>query len=396
MIDINPTQLILGVLTHDALRYALGAGGTFLLINTLLARRLAQRKIRPPVADWLQIRREVLTSARTVLIFAATGVLISLGSLYGLIPIYNRIEEFGWTYLIGSLAVIIVAHDAWFYWTHRMLHHRRLFRWAHRTHHRSHNPTPFASYAFDTSEAALNALFLPVFVMIIPMHPMALLIFVLHMMLRNAIGHCGYEIFPARSDGRPLCDWLTTVTHHDQHHANGRYNLGLYFTWWDRWLGTEHPDYHAAFARVAPLWPRPNLKFLRLVILTALLCFAATLPHAQDLRGVYASPYLGAVVRFEPCATTAAETCGRLLWGWDMSDWRHGRRGDLIITGLTRAAGGWTEGRLKHPETGLVFRGQAAPLRNGDIELRGCAGPFCTRQIWRPLGALQRELSALN
>ncbi len=47
---------------------------------------------------------------------------------------------------------------------------------------------------------------------------------------------------------RFLNDWLTTTTHHDLHHADRRWNFGLYFTFWDRLMGTEHPDYHARFA----------------------------------------------------------------------------------------------------------------------------------------------------
>ena len=31
--------------------------------------------------------------------------------------------------------------------------------------------------------------------------------------------------------------------HHDMHHAGGRWNYGLYFTWWDRIGRTEHPEY---------------------------------------------------------------------------------------------------------------------------------------------------------
>jgi sterol desaturase/sphingolipid hydroxylase (fatty acid hydroxylase superfamily) len=69
------------------------------------------------------------------------------------------------------------------------------------------------------------------------------------MMLRNAIGHCGYEVFPPRADGRPLFDWLTTVTHHDLHHARAGTNFGLYFTFWDRIMGTEDSNYGRAFAR---------------------------------------------------------------------------------------------------------------------------------------------------
>ena len=82
-----------------------------------------------------------------------------------------------------------------------------------------------------------------VILLILPAHPAAILVFVTHMMLRNAVGHSGYEFFPADRDGKPLFDWMTTVTHHDLHHAHAGYNLGLYFTWWDRWMGTEHPNY---------------------------------------------------------------------------------------------------------------------------------------------------------
>jgi hypothetical protein len=41
---------------------------------------------------------------------------------------------------------------------------------------------------------------------------------------------------------RALFDFLTTVAHHDLHHGQARWNCGLYSTWWDRLMGTEHPD----------------------------------------------------------------------------------------------------------------------------------------------------------
>ena len=43
----------------------------------------------------------------------------------------------------------------------------------------------------------------------------------------------------------PWFGWNNTTTHHDLHHQTGRYNFGLYFTWWDRACGTEHPQYRA-------------------------------------------------------------------------------------------------------------------------------------------------------
>lgn len=227
----------------------MGAGGTFLVVNTLLAGWLARRQIRDERPDWRQMSREIIASLRTVLIFSLVGLVIALSERLGWLAIYEDPLERGLPYFLFNLAVLIVLHDAWFYWTHKIMHRPGLFRWFHRLHHRSHNPSPWTSYAFDASEAAVNAIYLPLALLLMPTSLLAAFLFVAHMMLRNAIGHCGYEVFPARRDGRPLIGWLTTVTHHDLHHARPRWNLGLYFTWWDRLMGTEDPTYPAAFAR---------------------------------------------------------------------------------------------------------------------------------------------------
>jgi lathosterol oxidase len=235
------------ILIDDLLRYIIAAGGVYLLINIALAVRLARRKIRGVSPPKGQIRREILASLRTVVIFALSGAIVVLGAGYGVFHLYLDIGAYGWTYLVASTLLVIVLHDAYFYWAHRALHYPPLFRLAHKLHHKSNNPTPFTSFAFNSGEAVANALFAPLVLLVLPLHPLALLIFSWHMMLRNAVGHSGYELFPAGRDGRPKFDWLTTVTHHDLHHANARWNMGLYFTWWDRWMGTEHPDYHARF-----------------------------------------------------------------------------------------------------------------------------------------------------
>ena len=75
------------------------------------------------------------------------------------------------------------------------------------------------------------------------MHVGALSLFTAHMIVRNAIGHCGYELFPARLGYPPVLGLITTVTHHDMHHEHAPQNSGYYFTWWDRLMGTEHAEY---------------------------------------------------------------------------------------------------------------------------------------------------------
>lgn len=37
---------------------------------------------------------------------------------------------------------------------------------------------------------------------------------------------------------------------HNQHHQYFTGNFGLYFLWWDRWMGTLRSDYDQEFAEV--------------------------------------------------------------------------------------------------------------------------------------------------
>jgi Delta7-sterol 5-desaturase len=137
---------------------------------------------------------------------------------------------------------------------HRAIHHRRLFRRVHRRHHVSRTPTPWAAYSFSGSEALLEAVFLPLYLLLVPMHLGTIIVFTLHQIFRNAVGHAGVELMPRGFSRHPLTGWLTTTTHHDLHHSEGRWNFGLYFTHWDRWMGTEHPDYHGRFEAAAKPW----------------------------------------------------------------------------------------------------------------------------------------------
>lgn len=243
----------------DLVRYAVFAISTWLILWVALAPVLRHRKIRPDHPPARQLVTEFAVSIRSIAVFSTIGLLTFLmdraGWLYG--PHLAR--SLGPVWFWVSLALMILAHDAWFYWTHRLIHDPRLFRRFHRRHHRSHNPSPFTAYSFDLGEAAINGLFVPLWVALVPTAWPVIGLFMLHQILRNTLGHSGYELFPARRDGRPLFGWLTTVTHHDLHHAQAGWNYGLYFTHWDRWMGTEHPDYLARFAQaVRPRQPESH------------------------------------------------------------------------------------------------------------------------------------------
>ena len=231
---------ILGV---DFLRYAVAAGLVWLLVNVLLKQRLAGRRILEAEPRPGQVRREFTYSVSTVLIFAANGVMLYLLATSGRVRIYDDLAVYGWAWWWASLVLIVVGHDAYFYWTHRLLHHRRWFGAVHGRHHASVHPTPWAAYAFHPVEAAIQAAFLPLFVALVPTHGAVIAIFLIHMIVRNAIGHCSHELWPWLWTRRGPLRWITPTTHHHFHHARNRGNYGLYFTWWDRWLGTEDREY---------------------------------------------------------------------------------------------------------------------------------------------------------
>lgn len=236
-------QMALMVFMGDLLRYLVTAGIVWLTVNVLLRKRLYRRRILEAAITVGQIRREVTYSLSTVTIFAAIGLLLWLLIESGKVEVYADLERRGLAWWCASLVLIILAHDTWFYWTHRALHHRLLFRTIHARHHTSRHPTPWAAYAFHPVEALVQASFVPLFVAAVPVHMGVLAVFLLHMIVRNAVGHCAHELFPWHWTPRGWLCWITPVSHHHFHHARNVGNYGLYFTWWDRLCRTEDVAY---------------------------------------------------------------------------------------------------------------------------------------------------------
>jgi sterol desaturase/sphingolipid hydroxylase (fatty acid hydroxylase superfamily) len=207
---------------------------------------VARRRIQPRVPGSADIRREIGYSLLTTAIYATVGLLVIWLERQGLLRFYGDWRQHSLVYAALSLPLLLVLHDAYFYWVHRLMHHKWLFRHFHHVHHRSRTPTPWAAYAFAPGEAVLMTIFVPLVALVLPVHHVVLFAFLAIMIVRNAMGHCGVEFHPRGWIDGPW-DLLTTVTHHDLHHQRARGNYGLYFTWWDRWMGTEHADYRERF-----------------------------------------------------------------------------------------------------------------------------------------------------
>lgn len=243
-------------------RYLIFTLAVWLGLWVLFRPLLAARKIREESPPARQMLTELMFSLRSMVIFATGGVALTFLYRAGAYPLTGFADDWGPVWFGFSILAGVVGLDAWFYWTHRLMHDPRLFRRFHRRHHRSHNPSPFTAYSFDVGEAVLLFGFVVVWPMIFPMPSYSMQWVMLYQIVTNTLLHSGYELMPARRDGRPMLDFIVTTTHHDLHHAQAGWNYAAWFTWWDRWMGTEHPDYHARYAATAwrPLAPRDKVK----------------------------------------------------------------------------------------------------------------------------------------
>jgi len=247
-------------LVNDLRRYVIFAIAVWLVLWVLLSAALRGRRIREEIPPRRQLVVEFLYSVRSVAVFSTVGIGIAYMQRGGLYPLAEVGKSWGPAWFVASLALMIVGQDAWIYWTHRWMHRPQVFRTFHSRHHRSHNPSPFTAYSFDLGEALLMVAFVALWPLIVPTPWPVIGLFMLHQIFRNTMLHAGYELWPARANGKPWLDWITTTTHHDLHHAQAGWNYAPWFTWWDRWMGTEHPEYHARYAETAR---RPYLARFR-------------------------------------------------------------------------------------------------------------------------------------
>ena len=241
-------------------RYFFIAGLSFIIFYLFLRNRISYKKIQPKFPRKKDYLREIGYSIITISIFALVPLLI-LGNpaIRKHTRFYTDINTCGWLWFILAFPLMFIIHDTYFYWTHRLMHHKKLFRLFHLVHHHSTNPSPWAAYAFHPLEAIVESGIFVVFLFTIPIQLIQLGVFFLMMIVYNVYGHLGYELYPKGFSRHWLGKWINTSVNHNQHHQYFKGNYGLYFLWWDRWLHTIRSDYDEKFNEVKTV-SKPALK----------------------------------------------------------------------------------------------------------------------------------------
>ena len=235
----------------SVVRYILFGGLAFLIFYVLLKNKAIFAKIQkkwPVKADYY---REIFYSLLTFLIFAVSPLILNNTYIKPYTTIYRDIHQHSMLYFWMVFPIMLIVHDTYFYWAHRIMHHPKLFTFFHVVHHKSTNPSPWASFSFQPTEAFIESGIIYIFAFTFPVHLIHILSFLVFMTIYNVYGHLGFELFPKGANRHWFLKWFNTSVNHNMHHQYFKGNYGLYFTWWDRLMHTTHHEYNDRFEMIS-------------------------------------------------------------------------------------------------------------------------------------------------
>ncbi len=250
-----------------SVRYLMIAGSFFLYFWKYKKADYYHLRIQDKFPSAKKIKNEIKWSFSTFGVFAIVGALVYQADQSGITKIYHNISDYGIPYFLLSILIMLLIHDTYFYWMHRFIHLKPIFKYVHKIHHESTNPSPMAAFAFHPLEALSEALIVPIIISIMPVHMAAIFLFLVCMTVMNAIGHLGFEIYPAGFTQHKFFRIKNTPTHHNMHHKYFNYNYGLYLNFWDTLMKTNHPKYHETFEMIKQRKPEPIKESRRKIIL---------------------------------------------------------------------------------------------------------------------------------
>lgn len=236
----NSVSIERRVFITGTLIYTLGSfWGAFLLYNLFHKFNLFQKYIIQPGKKpkpelikkaWKVVIRNTFLIQIPVIflsydLIAWSGVIISPSDLPG--PGLFLLHFFG----------CMLIEDFLFYWIHRTLHNKKLFRKIHYIHHQFLIPRPLSAIYAHPIEFFFGNIFpvtagaMWISLLGSPVHIVTVWIFISVRLLETIDAHSGYKFpvwFPSTW---PIIGSM--ARHHDLHHSSNRGNFGSFFPFWD-------------------------------------------------------------------------------------------------------------------------------------------------------------------
>lgn len=191
----------------------------------------------------IAIADDIKLSILSGVLFALVAACFMAFYQRGYTQIYTPWNISGLGYTAFSYVTVLLLQDTYFYFVHRISHQRFFYKWTHQKHHQSYPPTPWTFFALEPLEAIGQATFLLAITLVLPLHIGVLIAILLTMSIWAVGNHLGFSIVPDSCISRYLGRWFIGSSHHLVHHRKLARHYGLYFTFWDRLLGTQDPEY---------------------------------------------------------------------------------------------------------------------------------------------------------
>jgi len=136
--------------------------------------------------------------------------------------------------ILAQLAFFVVVTDTWFYWSHRLLHHRLLYRHVHKKHHEFKVPIGLSSeYSHPVEDIVVTLPSTLLGPFLVGPHVGVFWLWITLRAWEGVDGHIGYEL--------PWSPWFLfrSQVRHDFHHTNNVGMYGAFFPFWDWINGTD-------------------------------------------------------------------------------------------------------------------------------------------------------------
>jgi len=147
-------------------------------------------------------------------------------------------------YCVLLMIAIVFLRLFHFYWVHRLIHLKPLYKASHYLHHKNINIGPWSGLSMHPIEHVLY--FSGVLLhWIIPSHPIHAIFHLMHAGVSPALGHAGFHKLVTKEERGLMSDSFF----HYLHHRFFTVNFGHEAVPLDKWFGSFHdgsPDAHAA------------------------------------------------------------------------------------------------------------------------------------------------------
>lgn len=205
--------------------------------NASRSKRAEQTRItKKPVITEKQHKRESVWPIGFTLDTVLTGIFFYFQIFSPVMPILSM-----WG-IVLQLVIHCTIVEFIYYWLHRALHWKWIFKQWHQYHHASVNTEPTTGFSFEIGERLTYiALFAITPVLTAYLGYQSWFAFAFHQVwfdIMNEIGHINFEFFPVWFMDSPLSLFWYTPSYHSIHHTRFKKNYSLFMPWPDMVFGT--------------------------------------------------------------------------------------------------------------------------------------------------------------